>query len=87
MSILVASTRRRSVRRAVRARCQAVRLDGFRLIGERILDLSTRGALLACDAPVRRGDHLLLSFRCPNGGPWIDADVEVERVVEGWRAG
>jgi hypothetical protein len=83
----IASSRRRSVRRSVRARCQAVELSGFRLVGERLLDLSTRGALLACDSGITRGDRILLSFRCPNSSEWIDTEAEVHRVIEGRRDG
>lgn len=84
---LVRPRYRRSLRRAVGAACQAVRLRGFGLVGERLLDLSPRGALLACDASVRPGDRLLLSFRAPGAGPIIDVEAEVARVVGGWRVG
>ena len=71
--------RRRAVRRAYRADCQAVRLAGFRLVGDRILDLSPRGALIAIDRVVVPGEELLLSFRAPrrlsmlSGTPWRPA--------------
>lgn len=87
MAVLVPIHRRRSLRRHYRARCQAVELGRFQLIGERILDLSPRGALLACDASVHPGDRVMLSFRAPRDGAWIDAEGEVARVIEGWRAG
>ena len=87
MPILVPLRTRKSVRRGVRSRCTAVALDQFRLIGERILDLSPRGALVACDAPVNVGDRVLLSFQAPQTAAWIDAEAEVARVLEGWRAG
>jgi len=84
---LVRPHRRRSLRRAVGARCWALRLRGFALVGERLLDLSPRGALLACDDSVRPGDRLVLRFRAPNEGPLLDVEAEVARVVGGWRAG
>lgn len=84
-SILVPPTERRSLRRAVRASCQAVSLDGFRLVGERILDLSPRGLLLACDDRVEVGEEMVVSFRAPRNGPYIDVEAEVARLVEGWR--
>jgi hypothetical protein len=87
MPILVPLRTRKSLRRSVRSRCHAVALDQFRLIGERILDLSPRGALVACDAPVHVGDRVLLSFRAPASDAWIDTEAEVARVLEGWRAG
>ena len=69
---LVRPRRRRSLRRSFRARCQAVRLDGFRLFGEHILDLSPRGALVSSDGSAHPGDEIVLSFQAPHGGPWID---------------
>ena len=87
MFALARPHRRWNPRHLFRARCQAVRLEGFELIGERILDLSERGALLACDDEVRPGDELLLSFRTPWLGPWVDVTATVARVIEGWREG
>lgn len=87
MAVLVHLHRRRSLRRQSNVRCQAVELDRFRLVSERILDLSPRGALVACDAPIGLGDRVLLSFRAPGEGAWIDAEAEVTRLVEGWREG
>ncbi len=84
-SLLVRHRQRRSVRRVVRTRCQAVALDEFRLIGDRILDLSPRGLLLACDDRVETGQELVISFQAPHGGPWIDVEAEVARVIGGWR--
>lgn len=86
MAILIPLRTRKSLRRQVRSSCQAVALDHFRLIGERIVDLSPRGALVACDAAVHVGESVLLSFRAPSGA-WIDAEAEVARVLEGWREG
>ena len=78
---------RRAMRRAFSTSCQAVRLQGFRLIGERILELSVRGALLACDRRVHPGERVIVSFRAPSGGPYVDAVGEVARVIEGFRFG
>lgn len=84
---LVHPRQRRTLRRAFSTDCQAVRLTGFRLVGERILDLSPRGALLACDDLVEPGDEVILSFRTPRRGPYVDVVGEVRRVIEGWRDG
>ena len=78
---LVRPRRRRSLRRSFRARCQAVRLDGFRLFGEHILDLSPRGALVSSDGSAHPGDEIVLSFQAPHGGPWIDVVGEIARIV------
>jgi hypothetical protein len=84
---LVQPHRRRGARRIYRGRCRAVRLGDLELVGEQILDLSPRGALIACDAEVRVGDDLLLSFRAPWLGPHLSSTARVCRVVEGWREG
>jgi hypothetical protein len=84
ISVMVAE--RSAVRRKLRAACQAVRERDFRLVSERVLDLSTEGALLACDRRVAVGDALLLSVRLPDGC-YVDAEGLVVRVLEGWRYG
>jgi hypothetical protein len=84
---LVQPHRRRGVRRTYRGRCRAVRLGDLELVGTRILDLSPRGALVACDAEVRVGDELMMSFRAPWLGPHLLSVATVCRVVEGWRDG
>lgn len=77
---------RRAVRRAARLRCQAVGLSEFKLLGERTLDVSPLGLLLACDREVTPGQEVLVSFEAPGGdGLWLDAEAEVARVIEGYR--
>lgn len=76
--------KRRILRRAVRTRCQAVGLDGFRLLGQRVLDLSPLGMMVAADAEATSGESVLVSFEVP-GGRWLDAEATVARVIEGWR--
>ncbi|MBW2461027.1 MAG: PilZ domain-containing protein [Deltaproteobacteria bacterium] len=84
-AILIPPSERRSMRRAFRSNCQAVALDGFRLVGDRILDLSPRGLLLACDDEIVTGEELVVSFKAPRGGEFIDVEAVVARVVGGWR--
>lgn len=80
------STRfRRASRHLVSSFGQAVALDGFRLIGERFLDASAEGALVACDAEVALGDELVVSFQVPGSSLVFDAEAEVVRIVEGLR--
>jgi hypothetical protein len=62
-------------------------MNDLTLIGEQILDLSPRGALLTCDTQMEVGQELLISFRAPWRGPDVVALGEVTRVVEGWRLG
>src|SRR5687768_5601600 len=79
---------RRAVRRAVRARCQVVSAAEFDLIGERLLDVSPAGVMLACDVPVALGESMVLTFQAPGREPvFIDAEAEVARVVYGYRTG
>ncbi len=85
-SIVIRSAQRRTVRRACSTDCWAIRLDDCSLLGERILDLSPRGILLAGDAPVEPGDSVFISFRAPgNDDIWLNAEAEVARVVNGLR--
>lgn len=77
----------RSPRRAVRLPCQVVRDRDFRLVADRIDDLSASGALVGPADPVLTGESLWLSFRLPHWGRWIDARARVVRVNHGRRPG
>ena len=77
--------RRRILRRALRGRCQAVGIDGFRLLGDKVLDLSPLGMMVAADAEAVQGEEVIVSFQMPHTGQWFDAQAEVARVIEGWR--
>jgi PilZ domain len=83
----VGSRYRRTTRHRVGTFGQCVRLDDFRLIGERILDASAEGVLVACDAQVRTGERVLLSFPVGERHAYFDAEAEVVRVIEGHRDG
>jgi hypothetical protein len=76
---------RKSVRRTAEVSCQAVAEKGFRFLGDRTLDLSPRGVLVASRSEVSIGETVLLSFRVPRGRTWIDAEARVARVVKGTR--
>jgi hypothetical protein len=81
------SVQRRAVRRAVRIECQAVQLREFQLFGERVLDLSPVGMLVSCNRTTQLGDDVLVSFRTPGAdAEWLEAEAEVARVVQGYRA-
>lgn len=60
-------------------------MDDLTLVGTRVLDMSTRGAMLACDEEMSVGQEVLMSFRSPWLGPWVVMLGEVTRVIEGWR--
>lgn len=82
--LVVGPRRRRIVRRAVRQRCQAVTASDFRLVGERVLDMSPYGLLVAADDRVALDEEVLVGFEGPNGR-WYDARARIVRIVEGYR--
>ncbi len=77
----------RSPRFSVRIPCQLVRMRDFKLVGRTIADLSEEGARIEATGAVLTGEQLLVSFRAPFSGRWIDADAVVARVVHGRRTG
>ncbi|MBN1607018.1 MAG: PilZ domain-containing protein [Polyangiaceae bacterium] len=79
--------RSRTSRRTLRARCQVVRERDFRLVADRVKNLSASGMLVAPADPVLTGERLIVSFRLPQSDFWIDAEAVVSRVVHGRRAG
>ncbi len=82
-----AKARRRSVRHNVRLNCQVVRERDFRLIADRIVNLSETGLLVSPADPVLTGERLIVSFQIPHSGYWVDAEATVARVVHGRRPG
>ena len=80
-------SRRRSTRHTVKIPCQVVRERDFRLVADRILDLSESGLQVLPADPVLTGERLLVSFRLPRSSVWVDAEATVARVVHGRRPG
>lgn len=78
---------RRTTRHALRARGQAVDAETFSLLGDRVLDASGEGCLLACDAQASVGQRVYLTFENPETGTWFDAEAEIVRIIEGGREG
>lgn len=78
---------RRTTRHVLHARGQAVDARRFTLLGERFLDASAEGCLLACDAEAKVGQRVVITFQLPERGTWFDAEAEVVRVIEGNRYG
>ena len=76
--------RYRPIRHLVKLPCQLVRERDFRLVGDRIVNLSSSGLLVTPADPVLTGERLLLSFQWP-GSDWVDAEVRVARVMHGRR--
>lgn len=87
MSRIPPVSHRRPPRRLVRARCQVVRERDFRLVADRIVDLSPSGALVMPADPVLTGERLLVSFELPHVPFWLDTEALVARVVHGRRPG
>jgi PilZ domain len=88
MTMSLGQPQRRAVRRAMRTTCQAVSSSEFELLGERALDLSPQGLLLACDVPAALGEQVVVSFLAPGREPiWLDAEAEIARIIYGYRLG
>lgn len=85
MTWIARASQRETVRRAVGTVCQAVVEEGFSLIGERALDLSLDGMLLASDREPEVGTDVIVAFRAPGTGIWLDAEATVVRIVRGRR--
>jgi hypothetical protein len=76
---------RKVLRRQVRANCQVVAEEGFRLLGIRTLDLSDEGLLLHSSASVAVGERVFVSLEAPGMREWVDAEAVVARVIRGRR--
>lgn len=76
---------RRPSRHTVRISCQVVRERDFRLVADRVENLSTWGMLVTPSDPVVTGDRVFVSFQLPTTGEWIDATATVRRVIHGRR--
>lgn len=76
---------RRPDRHSVRATCQVVSERDFRLVADRIENLSTRGMLVGPADPLLTGERVFVSFQLPGTREWFDAIAVVTRVVHGRR--
>jgi hypothetical protein len=81
------ANRRREMRRRVRLACRVRRMDDWRLLGDRTLDLSPEGMLVLSDERVDEGLDLVVSFQATELPIWFDACAKITRVVEGRRPG
>ena len=77
----------RSTRHSVRLECQVVRERDFQLIADRIVNLSATGLVVSPADPALTGERLIVSFKIPHSGYWVDAEAIVARVVHGRRPG
>lgn len=80
-------TRGRTPRHLLRLPCQVVRERDFRLIADRLDNLSLTGLSVSPAEPVLTGEKLIVSFRLPHEAIWVDAEVRVTRVIHGRRPG
>jgi hypothetical protein len=84
---LLPANRRREMRRMIKLSCRVRRLDDWRLLGDRTLDLSPQGMLVLSDERVEEGLECVVSFQATELPIWFDACARVTRVVEGRRPG
>ena len=63
---------RRTSRHAIRAKGQVVDAETFTLLGDKVLEASAEGCLLACDAEAKVGQRVYMTFQMPDGGRWFD---------------
>jgi hypothetical protein len=87
MRRLLQKNRRSSARHTVHIPCQVVRERDFRLVADRITNLSQTGMVVTPADPVLTGERLIASFRLPKSGAWIDVEATVTRVAHGRRSG
>jgi hypothetical protein len=83
----LATNRRREMRRLVRLACRVRRMDDWRLMGDRTIDLSPQGMLLLSDERAEEGLDLVVSFQATELPIWFDTFARVTRIVEGRRPG
>ena len=79
--------RRHEIRRSVRLACRVRRVDDWRLVGDRSVDLSPQGMLVLSDERVDEGVDLVVSFQATELPIWFDTCATVTRIVEGRRPG
>jgi hypothetical protein len=83
--VLHADCPRALLRRPVLTLCEIVRERDFRLVGSRILDLSSRGLLVESDLQVLTGEEVVVTLRSPTTKRWYDCTGTVARIVHGRR--
>lgn len=79
------TTRHKLNPRGVFTHGAAVELGSFTQIGDRFLDASAEGVLVACDREIALGDKVIVSFGVPSSRLVFDAETEVVRIIEGLR--
>jgi hypothetical protein len=73
------------MRHLARIGCRVRRIEDWRLLGDRTLDLSPQGMLVLSDESVEEGTSLVVSFQATELPIWFDTCATVTRVVQGRR--
>jgi hypothetical protein len=79
--------RRGEIRRLTRLGCVVRRVDTWRLVGDRTIDVSPEGMLVLSDERLDAGTELVVSFQATELPIWFDTLAIVSRIVEGRRPG
>jgi hypothetical protein len=83
----VPTNRRREMRHSLRLGCRVRRIEDWRLLGDRTVDLSPQGMLVLSDEYVDEGTSLVVSFQATELPIWFDTCATVTRIVQGRRPG
>ena len=81
------TNRRREMRRSLRLACRVRRMEDWRLLGDRTVDLSPQGLLVLSDERIDEPTDCVVSFQATDLPIWFDTCARVTRVVEGRRPG
>lgn len=84
---LVHAAARTASRRTVRLGCEVVRTRDYRLIGRKMVDLSTDGLQILAEDEAMLHEDVEVFFRVPYSGVHLLAEGHVARVIRGKRPG
>ncbi|MFO0666343.1 MAG: PilZ domain-containing protein [Polyangiaceae bacterium] len=77
------------MRRAVRLLrpwpCEVVRESDFKRVGTSLVDLSASGMRFLTREPIMTGEEFVLTFACPRGKRYVDAEAVAVRIAHGRR--
>jgi PilZ domain len=76
---------KRPLRHTVRTQVQVISVGDFRLVADRMENLSSWGMLVSPADPVLTGERVYVSFQLPGTEEWFDACAVVTRVLHGRR--
>ena len=87
MTPLVRKNQRHEMRHAVKLGCRVVDQQKFKMVADRMVDLSPQGMLVRSDAGLEIGEDVIVSFQTTDFGIWFDTEAQVTRVVHNRRYG